>query len=113
MGRLLRLVDGFHGGDREGSSTAFGAEGELMVMEAASKFCFLEMRGDVFVGHFVHASFYQVCFLKGSLVNLFKSNSKDHVRTSSSDQALPPPVEAARRWGPVGRSSGISIVGEQ
>ena len=64
VGRLLILIDGFHRGNRESSSPAFGAEGELVVMQAASELGFLEMSRNMFIWHLLHAGFYQVGFLR-------------------------------------------------
>ena len=55
--------EGFAGGDGGVAAAALGAEGELVVVEAAGQFGFLEMCGDVFVGHFVEASLDEVGFL--------------------------------------------------
>ena len=63
LGTASARVEGFAGSDGGVAAAAFGAEGELVVVEAAGQFGFLQMCGDVFVGHFVEASLDEVGFL--------------------------------------------------
>ena len=64
---------------------------ELVVMEATSQLGLFQVRGNVFVWHLLKASLEKIDFLE-YLVNIC-SNIWCLGRTSSSFQALPPPVE--------------------
>jgi hypothetical protein len=68
-----------------------------MVVKATCQLRLLEVTGDVLVGHFLEAGLEKIDFLWCIVSNL-SSVFVSKCRTSSSLQALPPPVDASLRF---------------
>lgn len=97
-----RGAAGGHGG---GALATVAAVAELVVVQAACELGLLQVRGDVLVGHLLQAGLEQINLLMNSPVSILVSHisgmegtvtRKSH--TSSSLQALPPPVDEVLRW---------------
>ena len=66
-----------------------------MVVETASQLGLFQVRGDVFIGHFLETSLEKIDFLEENLSG-DSSIWANIICTSSSFQALPPPVDDFR-----------------
>lgn len=99
-----------HGGR---ALTPVAAMAELVVVQAASELSLLEVGGDVLVGHLLKSGLEQIDFLyRGGNISTCAclpshmalevpppfSHKSRTTHTSSSLQALPPPVDEFLRW---------------
>lgn len=85
------------GRNRVGSLAAVATMRELVVVKATCQFGLFQMVGNVLIRHFLEPSLEEIDFLVRLLVKtLSYHSSRSH--TSSSFQALPPPVDAGLRF---------------
>lgn len=66
---------------------------QLVVVKTTSQLSLFQVSSNVFVGHLLEASLEKINFLHCG-VSKESKHEGEHVRTSSSLQALPPPVDA-------------------
>ena len=84
------------GRHRVGPLAAVAAMRELVVVKATCQFSLFQVVGNVLIGHFLEPSLEEVDFLETISKTLSCRSSSTH--TSSSFQALPPPVDACFRF---------------
>ena len=95
--RRVRGGASARGRDRVGSLATVATMRELVVMKATCQFGLFQMVGNVLIGHFLEPSLKEIDFLREAISKTVSCYSWSS-HTSSSFQALPPPVEAGLRF---------------